>query len=216
MSTFKQIVSIVILFCATSAAASKHHTARYLPIPFWRQFSLSQVRMTIEYTRGAESREAVKERTGADLVRQGGYFWPLLPPCDNVDVTVVNGKKIIGNNTDKCRPILAWNNSTDGLKVQLFANRQEYWSYIQNHKQFQFAIMLDRHPIYPNKRTWRSFMVIEDGKINCFLIQNANEQACQNVAWSKGLTNSLIYEDGGRTEFRKPASDICFFSHYSQ
>lgn len=151
-------------------------------------FSVSAIQPVVIYRPGGQTVAQVKKQTGAHLVVPGGYYGLKNGQLANVDLTIVNGRKIAPYRRDCARPILA-------LAPGRAAIFGSYTSFAPHAQKFIFALAGDNVGREKTRRCWRSIVGISNGRLHFFKIFGSHRY-CATRLKILGI-GKYLFMDGG-------------------
>lgn len=151
-------------------------------------FPLSAVQPVVVYRPGGQTVAQVKKQTGGQFVIPGGYYGLKNGRLANVDLTIVNGRKIAPYRQDCARPILA-------LAPGRAAIFGSYAGYAQHAGKFPFVLAGDYVAREKLRRCWRSVIGVGNDRLHFFKIFGSHRYC---VARLKALgIGKYLFMDGG-------------------
>jgi hypothetical protein len=176
---FRILLIILAIIALTSEAAAQ--------LQRW-SFPLSAVQPVVIYRPGGQTAAQVQRQTGGRLVIPGGYFGLKNGQVANVDLTIVNGRKIAPYRRDCARPILA-------LAPGRAAIFGSYASFAPHAQKFPFVLAGDSVGREKTRRCWRSIVGIKKGRLIVLRLY-ASHRLCLQRLKALGI-GKYLFMDGG-------------------
>ncbi len=157
----------------------------------FERYDLKTYYIATRYVPGGETVQQARKRSGAHAVLKGSYFDTASNPLCNIDLTVVDGRMLVGQRDQTSPTLMSVNQETR------IVTRKEAIKLCHKVKGAHclggVAI-----PVFPTERRDRHLTVEHNGSLYDLVIDKATQADCEKVLTQKGIASGKVtYFDGG-------------------